>query len=320
MTFTAGRATIPCLHRKTEKSYMRETEVQQYVKPEHVAARLKKLHPGAVVTQGRLETKVKGHILDSEWGVFDLIHRVHVHHTYPNFIPLLSSKDVSVLITPWGRLPIFFQVATSRVGPAAYQQTFSIFGVLYCHQVSQMTQEGDEVRVTMSWFLVSHWLFKWMHYLFDKRLARLQKEQGEEDAPLRERRWELRKRGIRFVTDQPDFINANDMSDHVILPPMALPLRIPLTHIADGKCQDVSAGPLELLVRKQADAWTVWPALCPHEGAKLGEEHLCENRLTCPWHGRAFGPTNLLQRGGAPLRYLGLNIQRDGDDLVVSAG
>jgi hypothetical protein len=296
---------------------MRETEVLDYVKPEHIAARLKKLHPGAVVTQGHLDTKVRGHLLDSEWGVFDLLHRVYVHHTYPNFIPLISSKDVSVLLTSWGRLPVYFQVATARVGPATYYQMFSVFGILYCHQMSTMRQEGDETHVSMDWFLVSHWLFKWLQYLFNRRLSRLQNEQGDEDAPLRDRRLELRKRGVRFVTDEPDFINANELSDHVILPSAELPVRVSLS---DNGYQYVNAGPVELLVRKDAEELTVWPGLCPHEGAKMDETHLCEGRLSCPWHGRTFGPTALPKGGSASLRYLGLVIERDGDDLVVRAG
>lgn len=297
----------------------RETEVQQFVRPDQIVARLKKLHPGAVVSQGKIKTKVKGSILDGEWGVFDLLHRIHVHHTYPNFIPLVSSKDISVLITPFGRLPVFFQVVTARVGPGAYYQTFSVFGILYCHQISHMTQVGDEVHVSMDWFLVSHWLFKWLHYLFDRRLARLQKEQGDEDAPLRDRRVELRGRGVSFVTDEPDFINANDLSDHVILPSVKLPLRVPLASTGHGAFQHVNAGPIELLVKKDADDLIVWPGLCPHEGAKLDESNLCDGRLTCPWHGRTFGPTRLPKGGAAALRMLGLVIERDGDDLMVRA-
>jgi hypothetical protein len=298
----------------------RETEVQQFVRPDQIAARLKKLHPGAVVSQGHMDTKVKGNLLDGEWGVFDLLHRIHVHHTYPNFIPLISSKDISVLITPFGRLPVFFQVVTARTGPSSYYQTFSVFGVLYCHQISHLEQVGDEIHTSMDWFLVSHWLFKWMHHLFDRRLARLQREQGDEDAPLRERRLQLRGRGVSFATDEPDFINANDLSDHVVLPQAQLPMRISLAQTGNGACQHISAGPLELLVRKQADELTVWPGLCPHEGAKLDESSLCDGRLTCPWHGRTFGPTKLPKDGGGMLKLLGLIVERDGDDLVVRAG
>jgi len=299
------------------REMLRETDVQRFVRPEQIAARLKKLHPGAVVSQGHMETKVKGHLLDGEWGVFDLLHRIYVHHTYPNFIPLVSSKDISILITPWGRLPVFFQVATARIGPASYYQTFSVLGLLYCHQVSHMEQVGDEIHTSMDWFLVSHWLFKWMHYLFDRRLARLQREQGDEDAPLRERRLELRGRSISFATDEPDFSNANDLSDHVILPRTEQPLRISLAQ--SGGYQRVSAGPIELLVHRRSDELTVWPGLCPHEGARLDESNLTDGCLSCPWHGRTFGPTQLPKDGSATLKLLGLVIERDGDDLVVRA-
>ncbi|HTV30909.1 MAG TPA: Rieske 2Fe-2S domain-containing protein [Xanthobacteraceae bacterium] len=275
------------------------------------------LHPGAVVSKGRMESKVKGHLLDGEWGVFDLIHRIHVHHTYPNFIPLISSKDISVLVTPWGKLPVFFQVVTARTGPSTYSQSFSVFGVLYCHQISKMTQQGDDIHVSMDWFLVSHWLFKWMHYLFDRRLARLQREQNAEDAPLRDRRLDLRKRGLHFVTDEPDFINANDLSDHVILPKNCLPARVSVEGVNEGEYRHLSAGPIELLVRRQGSDVVVWPGLCPHEGAKMDADNLCEDRMTCPWHGRAFRPVVFPKGGNAMLRYLGLGIERDGEELVV---
>lgn len=295
-----------------------QSQVESYVRPERIPERLKRLAPGTVLSHSGLEFECDGYLEDSEWGVFDLTHRVYVHHTYDNFIPLISSKDVSILVTRFGKLPLFFQVMTTRIARGLYYQSFSVFGILYCHQIVRLRQEGEKTRVNIDWYLVSHWLFKFLHVPFNWRLRKLQLIQYGEDAPLRERRLELRKRGLTFVTDSPDFLNANDLGDHVILPPQTWPLRAKLPKMAVGQTTHVQVGPFELLLRRDADGLMAWPGLCPHEGAKLEASHVCDDQLFCPWHGRKFRPAKLRPGGDGLLRYLGLTIRWHDDELVAT--
>jgi hypothetical protein len=294
-----------------------QSQVENYVRPERIPERLKRLAPGAVVSHSGLEFECDGYLEDSEWGVFDLTHRVYVHHTYDNFIPLISSKDISILITRFGRLPLFFQVMTARLQRGLYYQSFSVFGILYCHQIVRLKQEGEKTRVNIDWYLVSHWLLKFLHAPFNWRLRKLQLIQYGEDAPLRERRLELRRRGLTFVTDSPDFLNANDLGDHVRLPQQTWPLRAKLPSVGIGETTQVQLGPFELLLRRESDGLLVWPGLCPHEGAKLEAGHLSGDQLSCPWHGRTFRCAKLRPGGDGTLRYLGLAIRWQNDELVA---
>jgi hypothetical protein len=181
-----------------------------------------------------------------------------------------------------------------------------------------MTQEGEKTRVKIDWYLVSHWLFKFLHPLFNWRLRKLQVTQNGEDAPLRDRRRELRKRGLTFITDLPDFMNANDLGDHVMLPAQSWPIRTKIPTLENGQTSEVRLGPFELLMRRDGDDLLVWPALCPHEGAKLDESHLCDDRLSCPWHGRRFRPARLKSSGEGALRYLGLSITLHNGELIAA--
>jgi Rieske [2Fe-2S] domain len=294
-----------------------KSQVEEYLAPDRITDRLKGLSPGAAVTHAGLEVVCDGYLQDNEWGVFDLSHRVYVHNTYDNFVPLVSSRDVSILITCWNRLPVFFQVMTARLEPGLYYQSFSVLGILYCHQMSRMVQEGEKTRVKIDWYIVSHRFFKFLHYLFNRRLAKLQKVQNGEDAPLRERRLALRKRGITFTTDVPDFINANDLGDHVILPSQVWPQHARAPKLGDKETCSVEMGPIELLLRRDGDDLLVWPALCPHEGAKMDEGHLCGDQLSCPWHGRKYRAARLKSSGEGMLRYLGLCITLQNGELVA---
>jgi hypothetical protein len=295
-----------------------KSQVESCVHPDRIADRLKRLAPGAVVTSSGVEFECEGYLQDSEWGTFDLTHRVYVHHTYDNFIPLIATRDVSILITRFGRLPFFFQVMAARLEQGLYYQSFSVFGILYCHQIVRLKQEGEKTRGKIDWYLVSHWLFKFLHAPFSGRLRKLQLVQYGEDAPLRERRLELRKRGVTFTTDVPDFINANDLGDHVIMPPQSWPLRARLPTLESGQIGQVQLGPFELLLRREGDDVMVWPGLCPHEGAKLEASHMCDDQLSCPWHGRRFRAARLQASGEGTLRYLGLSITRQRDELVAA--
>lgn len=293
------------------------SEVESYVRPEDIPGQLKNLLPGGSVTHGHFEITYDGALPDMEWGVFDLLHRNYVHHTYPNFISAIASKDVSVLVTPWKGLPVFFQVATAKLEPGLFYQFFTVLAVMQCHQMCRMIDEGDRTRLVMDWYLASHWVFKPLQWLFNWRLAKLQSEQNAEDIPLRLRRLELRKRGIRFATDKSNFINANMLDDHVILPNFELPVRISLSEIPDNEPKRFTVGPSEFLMKRDADNVVVWPGLCPHEGAQLDCSHLKDGRLECPWHGRKFRSHVLSPTGGESMRLLDLLVERDADQVIV---
>lgn len=294
-----------------------QNEICSHIDASTVGRRLAKLTPGSVVTQGSFEVEYEAQLADAYWGVFDLLHRQYVHNTYPNFIQVLNTKNLSVLLTPWGKLPIYFQVVTARTGENDFMQSFSVFGVLHCHQVSRMRQVGDKTVVSMDWYVVSHWLLKWLHRPFNARLLKLQRVQSDEDIPLRARRSELRRRGLTFDTDTPDFLIANQLNDHVRLPKTGWPASVALDTLPMGERTRVTLGTIELIVARAADGGVeIWPGLCPHEGAAIECKHIKDGIASCPWHGRKFGATKLGGDGDG-FSFLDLRIELRGGKLVA---
>jgi hypothetical protein len=103
-----------------------------------------------------------------------------------------------------------------------------------------------------------------------------------------------------------------------MLPAQSWPIRTKIPTLENGQTSEVRLGPFELLMRRDGDDLLVWPALCPHEGAKLDESHLCDDRLSCPWHGRRFRPARLKSSGEGALRYLGLSITLHNGELIAA--
>lgn len=277
------------------------------------------MHPGATLTRGYHESLVNGEVRDLEWNAFDYWHRIYVHHTYNDALQVFSGRHFSVNVTRWGRLPIFIQVANAWLGPGVFLQTMSVLGILYLHQVVRLTQKGEQVLIQVNWYTASHWLLRWLHPFFNRRLLKLQRVQDAEDRQIRDQRYQLRKQGFRFATDDPDFLNSNRLTDHVIVPGSMAAVRMPVASLPHGRIERIEMGCLPFLAKRDGDAVTIWPALCPHEGAPMAQEHLCEGVLQCPWHGRRHKGFELRPaEGQAHWRFLGVTVELQDSDLVMT--
>jgi hypothetical protein len=144
-----------------------------------------------------------------------------------------------------------------------------------------------------------------------------------EDAPLRARRTELRRRGYRFAEDSqgPSYQRSMDLSRRSVLPP---PLR------ADEVSVDLDDGRREwwlgsddhlgLRVVREGAQVTVFPRLCAHQGASLDACELEHGGLRCPWHGRSIGPLARFELGrpNPQVRSGGLVLDLSGSRLRVA--
>ncbi len=79
----------------------------------------------------------------------------------------------------------------------------------------------------------------------------------------------------------------------------------------------MTVGALELIVRRDDDGVTVWPGICPHEGATLEIAHRCDGVIQCPWHGRKFRGTKLTP-GSNGWRFLNFTVSIENDDILVT--
>jgi nitrite reductase/ring-hydroxylating ferredoxin subunit len=297
-----------------------DPQVLKYLPPDRLADHLKQLHPGMVITRGHHESLVPGLIKDMEWNFYDELHRQCVHDTYHGLYKVMTGKYFSVNVVRWGNLPIFIQVAGAKIADSIFYQCMTILGVIVHHQVMRISQKLDNVLLEVDWCTASHWALRWLHGPFNRRVLRLQRKQDREDTiEIRGRRWDLRRRGFTFATDDPNFINSNLLTDNVRLPRLADPIRFDVAGYELGKVYRVAEGPIELLLRpKTRDHVEVWPALCPHEGGLLSEQHLCNGEVVCPWHGRRFGAVVMGRDGHDQWRYLSVTVRRIGDYLEVT--
>jgi len=256
----------------------------------------------------------------------DQLHRPAIHKTYQESLRLVTARSFQLSLTGvgLGGFKFFLPMTDIQLGPGLFYQGFSLFNLLYIHSIIRMIpaseREGVDEKVSLQridWYIVSHRLFKFLHGPISRRLYRLNDVQNKEDTSIRIRRAELRRKGYRFRSDNPDFLNSNVLTDNVIPPKLEGIHRISLKGITGAGLNCVSAGPIELLVRKEgSDSFTVWPAVCPHEGGPLELGTVCNGTIACHWH-------NLKQTGATltpkrPQEVLGnLQLSVKGDELVV---
>lgn len=292
-------------------------EVELFITQERLEHNLKKLHGGAVFTRGEYISEVPGYINDMEWNFYDEIHRSYVHKTYHDMFKVFSGKTFSVNIVKWGKLPIFIQVANAKVAPNLFYQTMSILGIFYVHQIMQLEQLDRAVKLSRSWYTVSHWLFKPLHKFLNRSMMKLQiKQDIEDNEQIRHRRLALRDAGYHFKTDKADFTNSNQLTNNVIFPESRPESHFSLSDVPDNSPQSIIVGCLELLVKKEGHAIRIWPGICPHEGAILNANHLCEEIAQCPWHGRRFSG-KFLKEGSDIWRFMNFEVSIEANELIV---
>jgi hypothetical protein len=296
-----------------------DPQVLKYLPADRVVEQLKQLHPGMVVTHGHHESLVPGYINDLEWNFYDELHRQCVHDTYHGLYKVMTGKYFSINVVRWGNLPIFMQVANAKIADGLFYQSMTILGIIMLHQVQRISQRADEVLLEVDWYTASHWVFRWLHGPFNRRLLRLQRKQDMEDnVEIRYRRRDLRRRGFRFATDNPDFINSNRLTDNVRLPPLRDPIHIDLSAYALGTLQRVAHGSIELMFRRKSESQVeVWPGLCPHEGGLMEARHLCDGQAICPWHGRRFSAVLLDSSTRQSWRFLSVVVRYKEDHLEI---
>jgi nitrite reductase/ring-hydroxylating ferredoxin subunit len=256
----------------------------------------------------------------------DQLHRPAVHDTYHESLRLVTGRSFALSLTRIGRFKFFIPVFDIQLGPGLFYQAFTVFNLFYSHVIIRMIPileggkpktEGEMTHHTADWHIISHRWFKFLHGPLSRRLYRLNARQNPQDTPIRIRRAELRRKGYRFGSDEPDFLNSNILTDHVIPPRLVGVHRISLKGIDPLGLNRVGAGSVELLVRRTRDQGiTVWPAVCPHEGGPLELGQVCNGTIICPWHNlKQVGATLTPDR---PKEFLTpLELSLEGDELVV---
>jgi hypothetical protein len=141
--------------------------------------------------------------------------------------------------------------------------------------------------------------------------------QNAEDEVMRDRRIALRAAGYRFLTDEPDFVNANAVGSNVVYPPVEASRVVSVADLQEGEIRRIEIERRGYLVRRSGETVHVWPGVCPHEGAVLEPGHVRANVVRCPWHGLEFGMRPLKPCSSA-LRLCGADLELRSDGLHIS--
>lgn len=288
----------------------------KYLTLDSLKKKIAEMHPGSVVTEGQYSIQAFCSPLDLEWNQMDQEHRPFVHSTYLRSVRVWTQEEsqFSLSLIKILGLSFYTLVTDVRIKKGLYYQSFSFFNLIYVHAV---TECGEDLHKG-EWFIFSHWILKPLHYLINKKMLSLNKKQNPEDVPLRKKRFQLRREGYRFSTDDNlNFLTANTSGHHVIYPMAHTQLKIKLVEISDTPSRFTNELVDVVLCRDKSGQVRAWHSVCPHEGGPLNEGSLCDGFLKCPWHGLKFAPVLLHPNQGAE-NLQNLQIQIIDDEVIVS--
>lgn len=275
----------------------------KYLTPENLYEQLKNFTKGMSVTRGSFEIVVENCLVeDVEWNHMDQMHRLAIHNTYEKGVRIAAAPNFALSLTQWDRWPFLIPVTDVYVDKGLFYQSLCIAGIIFIHSIITLEQVGDSVKLKDEWYIASHKIFKFIHQWLSKKLYKLNARLQDEDEPVRQGRFLLRKKGYQFKTDSPDYYNSNLIGANTIYPKLNNKSVINLEGITEEP-QVKTAGNIDFVVKKNAEGvYLLWPAACPHEGGPLIQGKFCENKVTCPWHGLPFQAVQLSLKNNRALR------------------
>lgn len=275
----------------------------KYLSPDNLYEQIRHFTKGMSVTKGSFELLVDRCTVDDfEWNHMDQLHRPTVHKTYDKGIRIAYGADFAISLTQWGKWPIFITVSDAYVAKGLFYQSLTLGGVIFLHCIISLEQIGDSVKLKDEWFIASHKLFRFLHKPLSKKLYKLNKRLQEEDAQIRNGRFELRKQGYQFRSDPANYYTSNLLLTNTIYPKLADDAFVLLSTFTET-VTEVRIGGLNFLLQKSGDHYLLWPAVCPHEGGPLGQGKFCGTQVACPWHSLRFSAVELSVKHTSAARY-----------------
>lgn len=247
---------------------------------------------------------------DSEWNYSDVPH-LNVVHTRVSGHTLLCAKTQSSSLFLQRIGPLLFPASLfiehEQASTHDYLLTILNLAIRVCTR-HQSHPQGCLTTTTYAFYYRGPWawllaqLARWATRRNYRVLMR-------EDRPMREQRYLLRSKGVRFAFDEADLIGFTDTINTALEHVDASNLQRQATSWAVVLSAGVGSQVLPdflLRVAWNQDAVDLWPLVCPHEGAPLEQAHgsCASDGLKCPWHGRQLGTLLSLDRSGNEERRL----------------
>ncbi|MDA1277813.1 MAG: Rieske 2Fe-2S domain-containing protein [Verrucomicrobia bacterium] len=265
----------------------------QYVDPESLIEEFKGMGKGMAVTHGFYELECEAAVNDLDWNHMDPHHCPFIHRTYGEASRLACGRNFQLSLTHYPSSPLFVAVTDVRLKPGLFYQCFSVFNLVFVMSVirSLPCDTGSQQRI--DWYIVSRRFWSFLHPMLNRKMKKLNVVQNAEDAPIRQRRRELRNAGFRFKSDIPDYIVASALDNHTIPPALTIVQDIALVETGPSQPTPFRIEALDFLYLFQNGVISLWPGACPHEGGPLCDGRLEDGGIVCPWHGLRFPPLRL---------------------------
>lgn len=277
------------------KSPITDDVFRNFIEPDALEEAFKRLAGRFAVSRFRQESRGKGVLRDFEWNHMDQAHRPCVHGTYAESMRLAKDRSFAVSLTKINRFRLYVQVTDVRLGPGLFYQSYTLFGLIFVHVVIRMAQENEWVRTTDEWYVVSHPLLKFVHGFLGSTFIRKNTRVICEDDAVRDRRHELRLRGYRFDTDDPDYVRCNSRAMGTYPPPFKSAHRVSVAGLNAGETRRIRIEEREFFVERDETAGELllWPEVCPHQGGPLSPTNRSAEGFRCPWHDFIIKPLRL---------------------------
>ena len=272
---------------------------------------IKKNLPSFVSTFGYFERTFKYQIRDLDWNHMDALHRPNIHDTFHESIRIASNKNYQFSYTRIGKLPFVVPVYDVRIGEGEFYQTYSLFNLFTIISYTKIDKINNlQVKQNIEWLIASPKYLKFLHKFISRKIYKMNKLQTEEDIVIRERRFKLRKAGFSFGTDNPNYLNSNDLTSKIIPPKnnSLIDLKIDFNDLSKIEIKKFKIECITLYIRRDKDNILIWPGICPHEGAELTRDCFVNDLISCPWHNLNFKPQKL-SKIKPSIKILGLNIK-----------
>ncbi len=287
-----------------------------FIREDKVDEALRLLIPNAHITKGSFTCPGYSEPRDLLWNHMDQMHRPYIHRTYNEAARISIGRRTAFSLTRFGRWPAVIPVFDGHFRENGFYQILCLFGLIVVVNVIECKTEDAQTRMEIGWAIASHRLLRFLHPWLHRRLIRLNIVQNAEDEEIRKRRTELRASNYRFMTDAPDFVNANVKSNNVVYPPLAKGQSFPIGE-PDGKPRQIDVGDRMYIIRHLGETVEVFPGVCPHEGAHLGPDDVKGGTVKCRWHGLEFGPRRL-KRGDPAVTVCGARLELYADTLRIT--
>lgn len=250
---------------------------------------------------------------DAAWNYMDIPHLTYVHKQVDGVLSLAADQITGSIFfqrVPFFRLPLAVLTYQSARNAVTYYTSFGFFLLIIQTSWDEIDPTHTRVvtRYAVGW---TGWGVGVLYPLIKMLLKRNYRILMSEDLPMRQQRGLLRKKGygFRIQSDVPSFLDSKKIMqqnvvtpDHNVIAPRDLPSwgSRTIEYEALPEARPLYVGEpdhLGLAVVRAGSNVSVFPRLCPHEGAGL-DEAVCKAATTahapcvvqCPWHGRKFRP------------------------------